>query len=151
MQSNGFISSQEDPALSGDGRKLALIVDRNGRATVQLTDLRSGRVLPLRFLSRHQPHTSPSLSWNGRYLAVITQRGNRRQVVIEDLLSSRFHQFPTLHHRVPIRVSLAPDAGSLALQFAENGQWRVELIDLTGKLELDQPAGALRRTSDIRE
>ena len=67
---------QQEPALSGDGSKLAVIVDQRGRPTVQLRNLRGGDRLPLRHLNRQQPHSSPSLSWNGRYLAVIIQRGN---------------------------------------------------------------------------
>ena len=78
---------QTDPAVSGNGAVLALIVDQRGRPTVQLRDLRSGQPLPLRHLNGQQPHSSPSLSWNGRYLAVITQRGNRRMALIEDRLT----------------------------------------------------------------
>ena len=73
---------------------LAVIVDQRGRPTVQLRDLRDGKILPLRHFSRHQPHSSPSLSWNGRYLAVITQKGNRRLTIIEDPLTGRIHPLP---------------------------------------------------------
>ena len=141
----GLLStSQQDPVLSGNGEKLALIVDQNGRPTVQLRDLRTRKVIPLRFLSRHQPHSSPSLSWNGRYLAVITQRKNLRLAVIEDRLSGKIHQLSLPRERVPIRLSLSPDGGQLAMQFAEQGKWRIELFDLRGRVELDEPAGTLR-------
>ena len=43
--------NQQDPVLSGDGEKLALIVDFEGRSSVQLRDLRNGNILPLRHLS----------------------------------------------------------------------------------------------------
>ena len=82
-------TSQQEPALSGDGEKLALIIDQNGRPTVQLRELRSGKIIPLRSLSRHQPHSSPSLSWNGRYLAVITQRNNLRLAIILDRITQK--------------------------------------------------------------
>ena len=70
--------------MSGNGEKLAFIVDYQGRPSVELRDLRNGNVLPLRHLSRNQPHSSPSLSWNGRYIAVIAQRGAKRLIIIED-------------------------------------------------------------------
>ena len=133
--------NQQDPALSGNGEKLAFIVEYNGRPSVQLRDLRNGRILPLRHLSRNQPHSSPSLSWNGRYLAVIAQRGNRRLAIIEDRLTGRSHQLPIPGERIPVRLSLAPDGSQLALQVAEKGKWRVELFDLRDKIEADQPIG----------
>ena len=133
--------NQQDPALSGNGEKLAFIVNYNGRPSVQLRDLRNGNLLPLRHLSRNQPHSSPSLSWNARYVAVIGQRGNRRLAIIEDRLTGRSHQLPIPGERIPIRLSLAPDGRQLALQVAERGQWRVELFDLSQKIEPDQPSG----------
>ncbi len=136
--------SQQDPALSGDGEKLAVIVDKNRRPSVQLKDLRNGRIIPLRYLSRHQPHSSPSLSWNGRYLAVIAQRGNRRLPIIEDRITGRIHQLTIPGEHVPIRLSLAPDGGQLALQYADNGTWRVRIFNLTNMLEPDQPSGFIR-------
>ena len=133
--------SQQDPALSGNGEMLAVIVDQRGRPTVQLRDIQNGKILPLRHFSRHQPHSSPSLSWNGRYLAVITQRGNRRLMIIEDRLSGRVHPLPLPGGRDPVRLSLAPDARQVALQVADQGHWRVELFDLSQILEPDKPAG----------
>ena len=137
---------QQEPALSGDGSKLAVIVDQRGRPTVQLKDLRGGGRLPLRHLNRQQPHSSPSLSWNGRYLAVIVQRGNRRLVLIEDRLNGRAHPLRLPSGRSPIRVSLAPDGRQLAVQTADRGRWQVELLDLSGLLEPDRPGG-LRRSN----
>ena len=86
--------SQEDPALSGDGRLLAVISPQRGRPTVQLRSLSDGRLLPLPSLKRHQPHSSPSLSWNGRYLALVTQRGRRRLAVVAARLNNRLHPPP---------------------------------------------------------
>ena len=43
--------------------------------------------------------------------------------------------------RDPVQVSLAPDARKLAIQTADQGRWRVEVIDLSGLLEPDGPGG----------
>ncbi|CAI8167923.1 MAG: hypothetical protein AB8A46_05140 [Prochlorococcus sp.] len=138
--------SQQDPAISGNGERLAVIVDQRGRPTVQLRDLRNGKILPLRHFSRHQPHSSPSLSWNGRYLALITQRGNRRLAIIEDRLSGKAHPLPLPGGRDPVRLSLSPDARQIALQVADQGQWRVEIFDLSQTLESDRPGGLRQST-----
>lgn len=137
----GIERSQQEPALSGDGRLLATVTERRGRLTVQLRDLRSGAIVPLRHLSRHQPHSSPSLSWTGRYLAVITQRGQRRLALIEDRLTGRAHPIRLPGDREPVRLSLSPDARTLALQVAVQGRWRLELVDLGAILEPDRSAG----------
>ena len=135
------IRNQQDPALSGSGEKLALIVEFQGRPSVQLRDLKNGKILPLRHFSRNQPHSSPSLSWNGRYLAAIGQRVGRRLIIIEDRLTGRSHQFPISVQKVPVRISLSPDASQLAIQVAEKGKWRIELFDLSKELEIDKPRG----------
>ncbi len=138
----GLLPAQKhDPALSADGSFLAVIEDQNGRPTVQLRDIRGGRSLRLRHLARHQPHSSPSLSWNGRYLAVIIQRGNHRLVLIEDRLSGKAHPLRLPSGRDPVRASLAPDARQLAIQTADQGRWRIEVIDLSRLLEPDKPGG----------
>ena len=132
--------SQEDPALSGDGRLLAVISQIKGRPTVQLRG-EDGSIRPVPQLRRHQPHSSPSLSWNGRYLAAITQRGRRRLAVVTDRLNGRMHPLPLPGGRDPVQLSLAPDAQQIALQVTDQGRWRVELLDLSDLLEPDRPPG----------
>ena len=135
------IGDQEDPALSGNGRIIASVVERGGRRFVRLVERSSGRELPLRGLRRHTPHRSPSLSWTGRYLAVIRQRGQRREVVLLDRLTGRLRPIPLPGDRGPERLSLAPDGQRLALQVLRQGQLDVELFRLPA-LDADRPAGA---------
>jgi len=138
----GFgLQSRQDPALSGDGRLLASLVERDGPSSVLLQERESGRVLPLRTLNGQQPHSSPTLSWRGRYLAVIVQRGERRLVVIEDRATGRPLPLPLPGGQEPERLSLAPDGRRLAVQLVNGGQRRVEVFDLGGLLEPDLPAG----------
>ncbi len=142
-------SSQTDPAISGNGNRLALIVDKNGRASIQLRDLQNSRLLPIRYLSRYQPHSSPSLSWNGRYVAVIGYKGTRRIVIIEDLISGKVHFLRTARQLSPVRLSMSPDASKLALQFIDKGKWRIQLFDLSKIIELDIPQGGIGVRSTI--
>ena len=127
-----------------------MISELRGRPTVLLRN-ENGSIQPVPQLRRHQPHSSPSLSWNGRYLALITQRGQRRLAIVLDRLNGRLHPLPLPGGRDPIRLSLAPDARKLALQVADQGQWRVEVLDLSEMLEPDRAAGASLTTPAIEE
>jgi hypothetical protein len=140
---NGGLSEagRQDPALSGDGRVLASVVERAGRETLILQEQPSGRLLALRHLRRQQPHSSPSLSWNARYVAVLVQQGTRRLAVIEDRLSGRLHRLPLPGDQQPERLSLSPDGRRLALQVLSGGRSRLVLFDLATLLEPDLPGG----------
>ena len=132
---------RQDPALSGNGRVLASIVERGGRATVILQEQPSGRLLPLGPLQRQQPHRSPSLSWNGRYLAVLVQQGGRRLAVIEDRATGRLQRLPLPADLEPQRLSLAPDGRRLAIEVVRSGRSVVQMFDLGSLLEADLPGG----------
>lgn len=136
----GGPAGREDPALSGNGRLLASLVERAGRTTVLLQEQPSGRELPLPELRRLQPHRSPSLSWNGRYLALLVQEGSRRRAVIQDRATGRLHRLPLPGDQEVERLSLAPDGRALALEVVRQGRSRVELLDLAPLLEPDLPA-----------
>ena len=133
--------NRQDPALSGNGRLLASIVERGGRETVILQEQPSGRLLPLGPLQRQQPHRSPSLSWNGRYLAVLVQQGSRRLAVIEDRATGQLQRLPLPADSEPQRLSLAPDGRRLAIEVVRGGRSQVQMFDLAGLLEPDLPGG----------
>ena len=139
----GLLAAEQrrDPALSGDGRLLASIIQRGGKSTVVLQEQPGGRQLALKHLRSHQPHRSPALSWNGRYLAVLIQQGQHPIAVIEDRLRGTLLRLPPLGDAMPEALSLAPDGRRLALQVVQGGQQRVQVFDLTGLLEADPPAG----------
>lgn len=136
--------SRSDPALSGDGRVLASLLERDGRDQVLLQELPSGRPLPLRQLQRRQllPHSAPSLSWNGRYLALLVREGNRTRIVVEDRLSGRLLRLPLPGDGEPERLSLAADGTRLAVQMLRRGQRQVQVFSLAGLLEPDLGAGS---------
>jgi Tol biopolymer transport system component len=141
-------SSRSDPALSGDGKLLASLIEEGGRKQLLLQDPASGQRLPLRhFGGRLQPE-SPSLSWSGRYLAAVVQQGAQRRVQLEDRLSGRLLTWPLPGGGQPERLSLSPDASRLAVQLGRDGQWQVQLFDLEGLLEPDLAGGVRIRGAE---
>lgn len=134
-------ANRSDPALSGDGRLLASLIEQDGRLRMILQEQDSGRQLPLRHWRGHTPHGSPALSWNGRYLAGLVQQGSQRRVVVDDRLSGRFWRLPLVGGGEAQRLSLAPDGQRLAVEVLRDGQRQVQVFALDGVLEPDQPAG----------
>ncbi|MFM7549698.1 MAG: Tol biopolymer transporter periplasmic protein [Cyanobacteriota bacterium] len=134
-------SSRQEPALSGNGQWLASVIERNGRLSLLLQRQPDGQVVPLRQIRGHEPHSSPSLSWNGRYVAVLVQQGPQRLPVIEDRASGQLLRLPLPGDRTAVKLSLAPDAQTLALELVQAGQRQLQLFDLSGLLEPDRPAG----------
>jgi len=134
-------ANRSEPALSGDGRLLASLIEQDGRFRLVLQDLPSGRQLPLRHWRGHTPHGSPALSWNGRYLAGLVQQGGQRRVVVDDRLSGRLLRLPLPGGGQPQRLTLAPDGQKLAVEVLRNGQRQVQVFALDGLLEPDLPGG----------
>lgn len=130
-----------EPALSGDGRFLASLLEQDGRSTVVLQERSTGRLLPLAHLQGNQPHRSPSLSWNGRYLALIIQQGDHALAVLEDRATGQLHQLPLPGTLQVQRLSLSPEASRLAMEVTEGGRQRVLLFDLSGRFEPDLAPG----------
>lgn len=135
-------AQRSEPALSGDGRLLASLIEQDGRVRMILQEQGSGRRLPLRHWAGHTPHGSPALSWNGRYLAGLVQQGPQRRVVVDDRLSGRLWRLPLVGGGEPQRLSLAPDAQRLAVEVLRDGRRQVQVFALDGVLEPDLPGGS---------
>lgn len=137
----GEALQREDPALSGGGRLLASLVSPAGRPTLLLQELPSGRRLPIGPLGRWTPHRSPSLSRNGRYVALLVQQGTRSVPVVWDRAGNRLHRLPLPGDLEVQRLQLAPDGRRLVLSVWQDGRASLRLLDLSGLLEADLPAG----------
>ena len=132
---------RQDPAISGNGRFLASVLEKGGKAMVVLQEQPGGQTVALRHLRGHEPHSSPSLSWNGRYIAALVQQGPERVAILEDRATGKLLRLPLATGSQPARLSLAPDGQRIAIEVMEGGQSRVQLFDLAGQLEPDLPGG----------
>ena len=92
--------------------------------------------LTLLLLGCRTPQPRPLLELNG----LLRQSVNSRRA--PDLGQRWLVSLGERGGRDPVRVSLSPDARQLALQVADQGRWRVELLDLSDLLEPDRPAGS---------
>jgi Tol biopolymer transport system component len=128
----------EQPALSGDGRWLAMVSNRNGRREILLYDLQEKTFVALPGLNPQGAIAdSPSLSRTGRYLVYISSIQGRPDIFIYDRVIKR-SQLLTQGYRSWLRnPRLSPDGRYIVFETARRGQWDLEVLDLGPNIELD--------------
>lgn len=130
--------SDEQPALSGDGRFLAFVSNRNGRRGILLYDVQSRQLMDLPGLNRPgEIAEHPSLSYTGRYIAYIADDRGRGIVAVYDRAIERSQPL-TLWYRGQVRhPSISPDGRYIVYETGSRGQWDIEVIDRGPNIELD--------------
>lgn len=132
---------ESQPALSGDGRYLALITDRRGIQELVLYNLAQQRFEALPRLSQPQSAIeSPSLSRSARYIIYLTSDRGRPDVGLYDRSTQRSESL-TLGYPSPIRnPSISPDGRYVSFETLRGGQWDIEVLDRGGQVSLDLPS-----------
>jgi WD40 repeat protein len=132
--------NDEQPALSGDGRYLAWISNRDGTRALLLYDLQQKRFMPLPRLNRRDAIAeSPSLSYTGRYIVYIASDRARPEVELYDRATSQMQVLTTGYRGWVRNPSISPDGRYIAFETGIRGQWDIEIIDRGPKVELDMP------------
>ncbi|HAC62005.1 MAG TPA: biopolymer transporter Tol [Cyanothece sp. UBA12306] len=135
--------NDEQPALSGDGRWLALVSNRNGTNQILFYDLRTKQVLNLPGLNQSNVIlASPSLSRTGRYLVYISSVQGRPDVALYDR-ATRKTQLLTQGYRSWVRnPTISANGRYIVFETARRGQWDIEVLDRGPLIELDIPDGS---------
>ena len=124
---------EEQPAISGDGRTLAFISNRNGNSQIYVYNLRQRRFMNLPGLNRSgEISQSPSLSRTGRYIVYICSIEGRPDIVLYDRAIER-SQIITERYRSWVRnPRISPNGRYIVFETARRGQWDIELDTLNG-------------------
>jgi Tol biopolymer transport system component len=139
----GELNSQfndEQPALSGDGRFLAFVSNRDGTRSILIYDLQARRYLILPRLNRRDAIAeSPSLSYTGRYLAYVASDSARPEIELYDRATQQI-QILTMGYRGWFRnPKISPDGRYIVFETGSRGQWDIEVLDRGSNIELDIP------------
>jgi len=137
--------NDEQPAISGDGRWLAMVSNRYGRREILLFDLQQRSLVDLPGLNKDGAIAdSPSISRTGRYLVYLSSIQGRPDIFLYDR-ATRQNQLITQGYRSWLRnPRISPDGRYIIFETARRGQWDIEVIDLGPNIELDQPDGLIR-------
>lgn len=136
--------SDEQPAISGDGRWLAMVSNRYGRREILLFDVQQQSFVDLPGLNRDGAIAdSPSISRTGRYLVYLSSVQGRPDIFIYDR-ATRQNKLLTQGYRSWLRnPRISPDGRYVVFETARRGQWDIEIMDLGPNIEVDQPDGVL--------
>lgn len=135
--------NDEQPSISGDGRWLAFVSNRNGNNAILLYDLQQERFENPTGLNQSDVITeSPSLSRTARYIVYVANLQGRPDIVLYDRATKR-SELLTQTYRSWIRnPQISPDGRYIVFETARRGQWDVEVLDRGPLIELDIPDGA---------
>lgn len=135
--------TEEQPGLSGNGRFLAFVSNRNGNHQLLLYNLEEQRLIRIPGLNR--PETiaeSPSLSYAGRYIAYITSDQGRPVVALYDRATQQSQILTPTYRGWVRKPNISPDGRYVVFETASRGQWDIEVLDRGPNIELDIPNGA---------
>jgi len=134
--------NDEQPALSGNGRFMALVSNRNGSRSLLMFDLQRRQFIDLPHLNRRDAIAEqPSLSYTGRYLVYLASDYARPEVELYDRATGQV-QILTQGYRGWVRSPhISPDGRFVVFESGRRGQWDVEIFDRGPGVELDLPDG----------
>ena len=128
----------EQPALSGDGRWLAFVTNRNGKSEIAIYNLQLRQFVLWEGLnSANLIAASPSLSRTGRYVVYVSNARGQPDIVLYDRATTK-SQILTQGYRNWLRnPRISPNGRYVVFETARRGQWDLEVLDRGPKIELD--------------
>jgi Tol biopolymer transport system component len=134
--------TDEQPALSGNGRLVAFTTNRNGKNQIALYDLQLKQFVELPGINRANVLLdSPSLSRTGRYLVYITSEGGKPQIALYDRAISEATVLTKNYRNWVRNPRISPDGRYVVFETSRRGQWDIEVLDRGDNIELDLPDG----------
>ena len=128
----------EQPALSGDGRWLAFVTNRNSQSEIAIYNLRERQFVNWEGLnSSSEIAESPSLSRTGRYLVYISSARGRPDIVLYDRATGRSEILTQGYSSWLRNPRISPNGRYIVFETARRGQWDIEVLDRGPKIELD--------------
>ncbi|TAF17226.1 MAG: hypothetical protein EAZ76_06100, partial [Nostocales cyanobacterium] len=122
--------TEEQPALSGDGRFLAFVSNRNGSQQLLLYDLETQSFIPTPGLNRRETIAeSPSLSYTGRYICYLTSDQGRPVIALYDRAVQKSQIITPAYPSWIRNPDISADGRYVVFESARRGRWDIEVLD----------------------
>lgn len=132
--------TDEQPTLSGNGRFLGFVSNRNGSRNVLVYDLQQQQLIPLPRLNRRETIAeSPSLSYTGRYIVYVASDQGKPIIVLYDRATQQSQAVSQWYLGWVRNPSISPDGRYIVFESSSRGQWDIEVLDRGPNIELDIP------------
>ncbi|NES99323.1 MAG: TolB family protein [Sphaerospermopsis sp. SIO1G2] len=136
--------TEEQPALSGNGRFLAFVSNRNGNQQLLLYDLETESFIPTPGLNRRETIAeSPSLSYTGRYICYLTSDQGRQVIALYDRALQKSQVITPAYPSWIRNPDISADGRYVVFESARRGRWDIEVLDRGPTVELDIPDGSI--------
>jgi len=132
----------QDSALSGDGKLVAFVSNRDGKNRIYIYSLERKTLINLPGLDIGDSIVeSPSLSYTGRYVTYISSIQGRPDLILYDRATGK-SELLTRGYRSWLRnPHISPDGRYVVFETSRRGQWDLEVLDRGPFIELDLPDG----------
>jgi Tol biopolymer transport system component len=132
----------QEPSLSGDGKLLAFISNRDGKSRIYIYNLEQKTLVNLPGLNIGDAIAqTPSLSYTGRYITYLSSIQGRPDLILYDR-ATRQSELLTRNYRSWIRnPQISPDGRYIVFETSRRGQWDLEVLDRGPFVEPDLPDG----------
>ena len=115
------------PEWSPDGRKLALVLSKDGQPDIYILDIGTRQLT--RVTSDRSIDTEPSWAPDGRSLVFTSERGGKPQIYRVDLATGNTQRV-TWEGDMNLAASMSPDGKSVVMVSRVQGQYRIARQDL---------------------
>ena len=129
-------SRDEQPALSGNGRWLAFVSNRNGNSQILLYNLQTQQVVDSG-IEQTAILESPSLSRTGRYLTYLSSPQGQPQIFLFDRATKRSEVLTQGYRSLLRNPHISADGRYIVFETARRGQWDIEVLDRGSNVERD--------------
>lgn len=127
QQLTNFEGLNGAPAFSPDGKKLAMVLSKDGNPDIYILDLETRR---LRRITRHYAiDTEPSFTPDGKSIVFTSDRGGKPQIYMMHLADLSIERL-TFEGDYNAKATMLPDGSGLVLVHRRNGIFHIALMDL---------------------